>query len=139
MAAVAARMARLSADRRPRRRRSSGELLREAGGLLEERGTQKALERMLDIVTGGRATVRDSGASAAFWVLSSRRTRLTARLGCDTRVVAHRPKDFVLGRNDLRLGEAPLGRSCTDVDACSAPIAASSPSASSWKRSERQR
>jgi hypothetical protein len=32
-------------------------------------------------------------------------------------VVAHRPADFVLGRKDLRLGEAPLGRSCTDVDA----------------------
>jgi phage tail-like protein len=93
------------------------ELLRDAGSLLAERGTQSALERMLDIVTGGRATVRDSGASAAFWVLSSRRTRLTARLGSDTRVVAHRPKDFVLGRSDLRLGKAPLGRSCTDIDA----------------------
>jgi phage tail-like protein len=92
-------------------------LLSEAGTLLAERGTQHALERMLDIVTGGRARVRDSGASAAFWVLSSRRTRLTARLGCDTRVVAHRPADFVLGRKDLRLGEAPLGRGCTDVDA----------------------
>jgi phage tail-like protein len=92
-------------------------LLSEAGTLLRDRGTQSGLERMLDIVTGGRARVRDSGASAAFWVLSSRRTRLTARLGCDTRLVAHRPADFVLGRNDLRLGEAPLGRSCTDVDA----------------------
>jgi phage tail-like protein len=93
------------------------QLLSEAGTLLEERGTQGALERMLHIVTGGRARVLDSGASAAFWVLSSRRTRLTARLGCETRVVAHRPADFVLGRKDLRLGEAPLGRSCTDVDA----------------------
>jgi phage tail-like protein len=93
------------------------QLLREAGDLLARRGTQGALERLLDLVTGGRATVRDSGASAAFWILSSKRTRLTARLGCDTRVVAHRPKDFVLGRNDLRLGKAPLGRSCTDVDA----------------------
>jgi phage tail-like protein len=93
------------------------QLLSEAGTLLEERGTLRALERMLDIVTGGRARVADSGASAAFWVLSSRRTRLTARLGCDTRVVAHRPADFVLGRKDLRLGEAPLGRSCTDVKA----------------------
>ena len=92
-------------------------LLRDAGRLLAERGTQKALERVLDLVTGERATVRDSGASAAFWVLSSKRTRLTARLGCDTRVVAHRPEDFVLGRNDLRLGKVPLGRSCTDVDA----------------------
>jgi phage tail-like protein len=92
-------------------------LLLEAGTLLQERGTQGALERMLDIVTEGRASVRDSGAASAFWVLSSRRTRLTARLGCDTRVVAHRPADFVLGRKDLRLGEAPLGRSCTDVDA----------------------
>lgn len=93
------------------------QLLSEAGTLLEERGTQGALERMLDIVTGGRAGVVDSGASAAFWVLSSRRTRLTARLGCETRVVAHQPADFVLGRKDLRLGQAPLGRSCTDVDA----------------------
>ncbi|MEA3016220.1 MAG: hypothetical protein QOI38_942 [Sphingomonadales bacterium] len=92
-------------------------LLSEAGMLLRDRGTQSALERMLDIVTGGRAEVRDSGASAAFWVLSSRRTRLTARLGCDTRVAAHLPADFVLGRKDLRLGQAPLGRSCTDVDA----------------------
>jgi phage tail-like protein len=92
-------------------------LLREAGTLLEERGTQGALERMLAIVTAGRASVRDSGASAAFWVLSSRRTRLTARLGFDTRVVSHRPLDFVLGRKDLRLGTSPLGRSCTDVDA----------------------
>lgn len=93
------------------------QLLSEAGTLLENRGTQGALERMLDIVTRGRARVHDSGASAAFWVLSSRRTRLTARLGLDTRVVAHRPADFVLGRKDLRLGEAPLGRSCTDVEA----------------------
>lgn len=93
------------------------QLLAEAGTLLEQRGTQSALERMLAIVTRGRATVRDSGASAAFWVLSSRRTRLTARLGVDTRVVAHRPADFVLGRKDLRLGSSPLGRSCTDVDA----------------------
>ncbi len=93
------------------------DLLSEAGTLLAERGTQGALERMLDIVTGGRARVSDSGASAAFWVLSSRRTRLTARLGRDTRVVAHRPADFVLGRKHLRLGKAPLGRSCTDVDA----------------------
>ncbi|HYJ30856.1 MAG TPA: phage tail protein [Allosphingosinicella sp.] len=92
-------------------------LLSEAGTLLQERGTQSALERMLDIVTRGRARVRDSGASAAFWVLSSRRTRLTARLGCETRVVAHLPADFVLGRKDLRLGEAPLGRTCTDVAA----------------------
>ena len=92
-------------------------LLLKAGTLLRGRGTQAALERMLDIVTEGRARVHDSGASAAFWVLSSRRTRLTARLGCETRVVAHRPADFVLGRKDLRLGEAPLGRSCTDVDA----------------------
>lgn len=92
-------------------------LLSEAGTLLEERGTQGALERMLDIVSEGRASVRDSGASAAFWVLSSRRTRLTARLGRDTRVVAHRPLDFVLGRKDLLLGQAPLGRSCTDIDA----------------------
>lgn len=93
------------------------QLLAEAGTLLEQRGTQGALERLLDIVTSGRAAVLDRGASAAFWVLSSRRTRLTARLGCDTRVVAHRPADFVLGRKDLRLGESPLGRSCTDVDA----------------------
>ncbi|HMG48273.1 MAG TPA: hypothetical protein VK614_12530 [Allosphingosinicella sp.] len=93
------------------------QLLSEAGALLEGRGTQGSLERMLDIVTEGRARVVDSGASAAFWVLSSRRTRLTARLGCDTRVVAHLPADFVLGRKDLRLGKAPLGRSCTDVDA----------------------
>jgi phage tail-like protein len=93
------------------------QLLAGAGALLEERGTLSALERMLDIVTRGRASVRDSGATAAFWVLSSRRTRLTARLGRDTRVVSHRPADFVLGRKDLRLGEAPLGRSCTDVDA----------------------
>jgi len=93
------------------------ELLSEAGILLGGRGTQGALERMLHIVTGGRARVRDSGAAAAFWVLSSRRTRLTARLGCDTRVVAHLPADFVLGRKDLRLGKAPLGRSCADVDA----------------------
>ncbi|HEY0412417.1 MAG TPA: hypothetical protein VGD66_04675 [Allosphingosinicella sp.] len=93
------------------------QLLAEAGTLLEGRGTQGALERMLHIVTEGRSKVLDSGASAAFWVLSSRRTRLTARLGCDTRVVAHRPADFVLGRKDLRLGESPLGRSCTDIDA----------------------
>ena len=93
------------------------QLLSEAGTLLEERGTQGALERMLDIVTSGRASVTDSGATASFWVLSSRRTRLTARLGRDTRVVEHLPRDFVLGRKDLRLGKAPLGRSCTDVDA----------------------
>jgi len=94
-----------------------GQLLAAAGDLLEERGTLGALERMLAIVTKGRSAVRDSGASAAFWVLSSRRSRMSARLGRDTRVVARLPADFVLGRNDLRLGEAPLGRSCTDVDA----------------------
>jgi phage tail-like protein len=93
------------------------QLLSEAGTLLEGRGTQAALERMLHIVTEGRATVVDSGASAAFWVLSSRRTRLTARLGCDTRVVEDRGADFVLGRKGLRLGEARLGRGCTDVGA----------------------
>jgi len=92
-------------------------LLAEAGALLEARGTEDALRRLLAIVTEGRATVRDSGASPAFWVLSSRRTRLTARLGRDTYVVGRLPKDFVLGRKDLRLGEAPLGRGCTDVDA----------------------
>jgi phage tail-like protein len=92
-------------------------LLHEAGKLLAERGTQSALQRMLDIVTDGRARVRDSGATAAFWVLSSRRTRLAARLGRDTRVVAHRPADFVLGRKDLWLGTSPLGRSCTDIAA----------------------
>ncbi|HYG47495.1 MAG TPA: phage tail protein [Allosphingosinicella sp.] len=92
-------------------------LLADAGTLLAERGTLGALERMLGHVTGGRARVVDSAAAAAFWVLSSRRTRFTARLGRDTRVVAHRPVEFVLGRKDLRLGEAPLGRSCTDVDA----------------------
>jgi phage tail-like protein len=92
-------------------------LLRAAGDLLAERGTQGALERLLDMVTEGRATVRDSGAAASFWILSSRRTRLTARLGCDTRVVAHLPKGFVLGRKDLRLGETAIGRSCTDIDA----------------------
>ena len=92
-------------------------LLSDAGTLLDERGTQGALERMLGIVTEGRSRVHDSGAAAGFWVLSSRRTRLTAQLGRDTRVVATRPADFVLGRKDLRLGEAPLGRSCTDVAA----------------------
>jgi phage tail-like protein len=92
-------------------------LLQEAAELLAGRGTQAALQRMLDIVTDGRASVRDSGAAAAFWVLASRRTRLTARLGCDTRLVSHRPADFVLGRKDLRLGQAPIGRSCTDIGA----------------------
>ena len=92
-------------------------LLQEAGSLLAERGTEAALQRMLDIVTDGRATVRDSGAAAAFWILASRRTRLTARLGRDTRLVAHRPADFVLGRKDLLLGQSPLGRTCTDIGA----------------------
>ena len=93
------------------------QLLAAAGTLLEARGTQGALEQLLDIVAPGRAGVRDSGSSAAFWILANRRTRLTARLGCDTRLVAHSPRDFVLGRKDLRLGTSPLGRSCTDVDA----------------------
>jgi hypothetical protein len=46
-------------------------LLREAGRLLDLRGTRDGLQLLLDVVTEGRALVRDSADSPAFWVLGS--------------------------------------------------------------------
>lgn len=90
-------------------------LLREAGALLEARGTLWALRRMLEIVTDARVGVEDGGGAAGFWVIANNIGRFSPRLGCGTRIVSRLPIGFRPG-SGLRLGEEPLPPLCTDVD-----------------------
>ncbi|MGZ8298568.1 MAG: hypothetical protein ACXWU4_15600, partial [Allosphingosinicella sp.] len=91
------------------------DLLRNAGGLLEERGTVGALVRMLEIVTGARASVDDGGGAAGFWIVGDGPGRLSPRLGRDTHVVARLPLGFRPG-SGMRLGEEPLPPYCSSLD-----------------------
>ncbi len=90
------------------------DLLKEAGSLLEGRGTLQSLSRLLEIVTGARASVVDGAAAAGFWVIANDLGRLSPRLGRDTRAVARLPAGFRPGTG-IRLGEEPLPPLCTDL------------------------
>jgi phage tail-like protein len=90
-------------------------LLKQAGDLLERRGTIAALRDMLQIVTGNPARVEDAAATAGFWVIGAHPARFAPRLGRDTMVVGGLPGGFRPG-GGMRLGEEPLPPFCTDLD-----------------------
>jgi phage tail-like protein len=88
-------------------------LLEKAPDLLVNRGTREALERVLDIVTGGRASVEDLSDGPAGWFLPGAAGITGARLGRDTLVTAQQPPPFRPGQGVV-LGTTPLGHGCAD-------------------------
>jgi phage tail-like protein len=92
----------------PDRRRT---LLRELPQLQEARGTQRALVRALEIVTGRPVGVRDHSGEPAWWFLP-RTGRPGARLGIDTVVAGLQPQPFHAGT--AVVGANPLGVACVD-------------------------
>ncbi|MBB2948484.1 phage tail-like protein [Actinoplanes lutulentus] len=92
------------------------ELLRQAGSILELRGTRAGLELLLDLVTGGRATVRDSADDPPCWVLGPPAADAAgappARLGHDTLVLAQQPGPARAGA--IVAGTTRLGHGCPD-------------------------
>jgi phage tail-like protein len=90
-------------------------LLQAAPELLARRGTMRALQQALDIVTGGQALVRDSAAMPRPWILPGGDAdggRIGPRLGLDTLVVEGDTRSLRLGGTVL--GEAPLNETCLD-------------------------
>jgi phage tail-like protein len=90
-------------------------LLLAAPELLARRGTMRALQQVLDIVTGGQALVRDSAAMPRPWILAGGDAdggRVGPRLGLDTLVVEADTGSLRLGGTVL--GEAPLNETCLD-------------------------
>lgn len=88
------------------------ELLLAAPALLADRGTERALVRALEIITGSPVRVRDHGAGPGSWFLPRPGRPGLARLGIDTIAVAKQPPSFRPGR--AVLGQTPLGVGCTD-------------------------
>lgn len=91
-------------------------LLKAAPDLLAQRGTMRALQQMLDIVTGGQAFVRDSAAMPRPWILpggGGEGGRAGPRLGIETLVVEADFKPLRLGEG-AALGHAPLNEMCFD-------------------------
>jgi phage tail-like protein len=95
---------------------SRRDLLEHAPDILRLRGTRRGLELLLDVVTGGRATVTDVADQPAAWFLgqadASAAGAVPARLGRDTLALAQRPSPSTAG--GLVLGQTPLGRGCPD-------------------------
>ena len=91
-------------------------LLDEAPELLARRGTMAALVRVLQILTGGRASVEDGSLAPVPWILPGvDGARRGPRLGRETRIVAQDPPSFRLGAG-VKLGATPLGQGCTDIE-----------------------
>jgi phage tail-like protein len=94
------------------------ELLRHAAEILGRRGTTAGLDLLLDLITGGRATVTDAATTPAFWILGTDAVPIAgaapARLGADTIALAQRPGPSRPG--SMVLGETPLGIGCPDPE-----------------------
>jgi len=90
------------------------DLLAAAPALLGMRGTRQALEQVLDIATGGRASVEDSAAGSTGWFLPAMGAA-GPRLGRDTLVAGQQPPPFRAGGSGL-LGQTPLGPGCADPE-----------------------
>ena len=76
----------------------------------------RALQQVLDIVTGGQALVRDSAAMPRPWILpggGGEGGRVGPRLGIETLVVEADSKALRLGEG-AALGHAPLNETCFD-------------------------
>jgi phage tail-like protein len=83
-------------------------LLRALPGLLERRGTLKALEELLEIVTDGAAGRIDDAAFRPMpWVLPGPLSAYRPRLGCDTMVHCRSPGPLVAGKSPVprRIGQ----------------------------------
>ncbi|TCM35976.1 phage tail protein [Kribbella sp. VKM Ac-2568] len=89
-------------------------LLRELPQLQEARGTERALVRALEIVTGHRVIVRDHSDEPSWWFLPRRDRPRGFRLGIDTVVAGAQPAPFRAGT--AVLGASPLGSACVDPD-----------------------
>jgi phage tail-like protein len=96
-------------DLAPDRRRT---LLRSLPRLHEARGTQWALVRALEIVTGRPVLIRDHSGEPAWWFLPRAGRSAGTRLGVDTVVAASQPAPFRAGT--AVVGATPLGMACTD-------------------------
>ena len=88
-------------------------LLDEAPELLANRGTREVLKRVLDIVTGERASIEDLAEGPAGWFLPDAGGTDGARLGRNTLATAQQPPPFRPGRSVV-LGGTPLGQGCAD-------------------------
>ncbi len=95
-------------------------LLKEAPKLLAQRGTVKALQRLLEIITAANGDIsiqiNDLAAGPPPWVLQPlKRSAIAPKLGYDTLIVSRQPSAFRLGA--ARLGSSkgvPLGIGRTD-------------------------
>ncbi len=100
----------------PARIRSA--LLAQAADLLDQRGTHRGLQLLLDLVTDKRATVTDSADEPVAWFLGAGGGpsvgAAAGRLGVDTVSRAQRPPPARAGR--MVLGSTPLGRGCPDPE-----------------------
>jgi phage tail-like protein len=96
--------------------RIRGELLAQAPGLLETRGTRSGLERLLNLVTSGSATVTDSSDQPAGWFLGTGNPASAgagpSRLGVDTVVLRQHQQPTRAG--SMVLGQSRLGTACSD-------------------------
>ncbi|MFE7629742.1 hypothetical protein [Kocuria sp. NPDC057446] len=97
----------------PRVRR---ELLAQAPGILDARGTRAGLEKVLGIATEGEVTVTDSSDDPAGWFLGVGNPASTgagpSRLGIDTVLLGRLPLPTRTG--SMVLGESRLGPACPD-------------------------
>lgn len=94
-------------------------LLVRAAEIIDLRGTRTGLELVLDLVTGGRASVEDSADEPAGWFLGAHAAPSVgaepARLGADTVALGRLPRPPRAGA--LVLGAARLGPTCADPEA----------------------
>ncbi|MGY1701250.1 hypothetical protein [Geodermatophilus sp. SYSU D00766] len=92
-------------------------VLERAAELLDLRGTQEGLERLLHLVTGRPAGVTDSSQQPAGWFLGGDDVPVVGaeptRLGVDTVVLRRLPRPARAGA--LVLGDARLGDACADL------------------------
>jgi phage tail-like protein len=96
-------------------------LLQTAPELLAGRGTYRALQQLLEIITGGsdqvKIEIEDIAARPMLWILQpQKRQAVAARLGCDTLIAAQQRPAFRLG--NARLGFTrgiPLGIGRADL------------------------
>lgn len=90
-------------------------LLQAAPQLLAGRGTYRALQQLLEVITSDtdqvKVEIEDIAAGPMPWILQpQKRQAVAARLGCDTLIAAQQPPAFRLG--NARLGSTqgvPLG------------------------------
>jgi phage tail-like protein len=99
-------------DLAPDRRRT---LLSELPELHEARGTERALVRALEIVTGRPVRVRDHSGEPAWWFLPRTGRSAGPRLGVDTVVAEAQPAPVRAGT--AIVGATPLGVACVDPTA----------------------